>query len=72
VNVHEAKTTLSKLLDEIERGGHISIARNGKPVAELRAIRKPTMFQAVAAFRSANHIRLAGLTIRDLIDDGRR
>ncbi len=72
VNVHEAKTTLSKLLDEVERGGHIIIARDGEPVAELRAIRKSTMSQAVAAFRSANHIRLSGLNIRDLIDDGRQ
>jgi prevent-host-death family protein len=72
VNVHEAKRTLSKLLDEVERGGQIIIARNGEPVAELRAIRKQTMAQAVTAFRSANHIKLSGLTIRDLIDQGRR
>ncbi len=71
VNVHEAKTTLSKLLDEVERGGRIIIARNGEPVAELRAIRKQTMAQAVAAFRSENHIRLSGPKIRDLIDEGR-
>ncbi len=72
VNVHEAKTTLSKLLDEVERGGRIIIARNGEPVAELRAIRKQTMAQAVAAFRAENRIRLSGLKIRDLIDEGRR
>ena len=37
VNVHEAKTTLSKLLDKLERGEieDVTIARNGRPVAVL-------------------------------------
>jgi len=72
VNVHEAKSTLSKLLDEVEHGGRVVIARNGEPVAELRAIAKPTMAQAVAAFRSDTRIRLAGLKIAELIGEGRR
>jgi antitoxin (DNA-binding transcriptional repressor) of toxin-antitoxin stability system len=72
VNVHEAKTTLSKLLDEVERGGRVVIARNGHPVAELRAIVQPTMAEAVAAFRADFHIDVAGSTVRDLVDEGRR
>jgi prevent-host-death family protein len=35
VNVHEAKTTLSALLAEVERGEEVVIARNGTPVAKL-------------------------------------
>lgn len=35
VNVHEAKTHLSKLLAEVERGEEIVISRGGKPVARL-------------------------------------
>ncbi len=35
VNVHKAKTELSKLLTEVERGEEIVIARNGKPVARV-------------------------------------
>jgi prevent-host-death family protein len=35
VNVHEAKTQLSRLLGRVERGEHITIARAGKPVAVL-------------------------------------
>lgn len=35
VNVHEAKTKLSQLLSEVERGREIIVARNGKPVAKL-------------------------------------
>ena len=39
VNVHEAKTRLSKLLEEVEEGREVIIARNGHPVARLVAIR---------------------------------
>jgi prevent-host-death family protein len=35
VNVHEAKTTLSALLSEVEHGEEVTIARNGTPVAKL-------------------------------------
>lgn len=35
VNVHEAKTHLSRLLEQVERGDEIVIARNGRPVARL-------------------------------------
>ena len=36
VNVHEAKSTLSSLLAEVERRGtRVVICRNGKPVADL-------------------------------------
>lgn len=35
VNVHEAKTRLSQLLQRVERGEEVIIARAGKPVARL-------------------------------------
>ena len=35
VNVHEAKTHLSRLLERVERGEEVVIARAGKPVARL-------------------------------------
>jgi prevent-host-death family protein len=35
VNVHQAKTELSRLLAEVERGAEVVIARNGTPVAKL-------------------------------------
>ena len=35
VNVHQAKTELSKLLLDVERGHEVVIARNGTPVAKL-------------------------------------
>ena len=35
VNVHEAKTHLSRLLDRVSQGEEIVIARAGRPVARL-------------------------------------
>ncbi|MGH9200015.1 MAG: type II toxin-antitoxin system Phd/YefM family antitoxin [Vicinamibacterales bacterium] len=35
VNIHEAKTRLSQLVARAERGERITIARAGKPVAQL-------------------------------------
>ena len=35
VNIHQAKTQLSRLLTEVEGGEEVVIARNGKPVARL-------------------------------------
>ncbi|WP_165074862.1 type II toxin-antitoxin system Phd/YefM family antitoxin [Paludisphaera rhizosphaerae] len=34
-NIHEAKTHLSKLLERVEQGEEIVIARAGRPVAKL-------------------------------------
>ncbi len=42
VNVHEAKTQLSRLLAEVEEGACIVIARNGKPIAELVPYVRPS------------------------------
>lgn len=36
VNVHEAKTNLSALIKKVLAGGEVIIARNNKPVIELK------------------------------------
>lgn len=41
MNVHEAKTHLSRLLEAVERGEDVVIARSGKPVARLVPARPP-------------------------------
>lgn len=38
VNVHDAKTHLSRLLERAERGEEVVISRAGKPVAKLVAV----------------------------------
>jgi prevent-host-death family protein len=35
VGIFEAKTHLSSLVDEVEKGGEVIITRHGKPVAKL-------------------------------------
>lgn len=50
VNVHEAKTELSKLLEEVEGGERIVIARAGKPVAILTAYRSATRKRRLGLF----------------------
>lgn len=44
VNIHEAKTHLSRLLDQLGSGDEIVIAKAGKPIAKISSIharRKP-------------------------------
>ena len=41
VNVHEAKTHFSQLLDRVAKGDDIVIAKAGKPVARLVPIGAP-------------------------------
>ena len=41
VNVHQAKTHLSQLLQEVEQGQEVVIARSGVPIARLVAWQAP-------------------------------
>ena len=41
VNIHEAKTNLSKLLERVAAGEEIVIARAGKPTAKLVKYEEP-------------------------------
>jgi|GEM_PF-292796 len=47
VNVHQAKTHLSQLLQDVEQGNEVVIARSGVPIARLVAWQAPA--QRVAA-----------------------
>ena len=45
-NIHEAKTHLSRLIDEVEKGEPFIIAKAGKPKAQvipIRALKKKAM-----------------------------
>lgn len=41
VNIHEAKTHLSRLLERVQAGEEITIAKAGKPIARLTPIQAP-------------------------------
>jgi prevent-host-death family protein len=42
VNIHEAKTQLSKLIEEASKGESFIIAKAGKPVVRVTALSTPT------------------------------
>jgi prevent-host-death family protein len=42
VNIHEAKTHLSRLIERVEAGEEITLARAGRPVARLVPVRRST------------------------------
>jgi prevent-host-death family protein len=41
VNIHAAKTNLSKLIERAEAGEEVVIARNGKPAVKLTPVEAP-------------------------------
>ena len=41
-NIHEAKTNLSKLIEQVLQGKEVIIAKAGKPVAKIVKFQKPT------------------------------
>jgi prevent-host-death family protein len=41
VNIHEAKTHLSRIVDEVAAGAEVIIAKAGKPMARLVPITPP-------------------------------
>jgi len=40
VNIYEAKTQLSKLVDQAAKGEDVIIARNGNPIARLTTLKR--------------------------------
>jgi prevent-host-death family protein len=76
IGAYEAKTHLPRLLDEVEKGERIMITKHGRPVAVLvppgaaPALDPEALMERMREFRKGN--RLEGVTIRELIDEGRR
>lgn len=70
----EAKTHLLRLLDDVEKGETVVITRHGKPVARLTPVMATAEEAKMAAARIVRRSRkasLGGLSIRELIDEGR-
>lgn len=78
IGTFEAKNRFSELLDEVEAGEEIVVTRRGKPVARIVAFEPPDrgVADALAAMErireQAKTVSLGGITIRELIDEGRR
>ncbi len=76
VGAYEAKTHLSDLLERVQQGERITITKHGTPVAELvppessPAMSPADAVDALRRFREGR--RLDGLSLRELIEEGRR
>lgn len=83
IGLAEAKARLSEIIDRVEAGDTVVIARNGKPVAEVRPIERPTAAATVKKLRAIGR-RVAkknagkdawppeGTTLRDIAHEGHR
>lgn len=76
VGAYEAKTNLSKLLERVAKGERITIEKHGVPVATLAPVapsKKETVGEVIAALKRfrVGH-RLGGMSIREMIEEGRR
>jgi prevent-host-death family protein len=56
INVYEAKTHLSRLLDRVEAGEQIIIGRAGRPVAVLVPYQRPIAARSPGAWRNSVQI----------------
>jgi len=79
VNIHEAKTHLSRLIERVRRGGTITIAKAGHPVALLipagrsaARVREAVRAPSAATDRGARLRRLLEQEIWPLVPESER
>jgi prevent-host-death family protein len=76
VGAYEAKTHLPRLLDRVRKGERIVITRHGTAVAVLQPLEHgekgdpAEVIAEILKFREQH--TLDGLTVRELIEEGRR
>ena len=72
----QSKTHVSRLLDRAERGESIVINRHGKPVARLSPVQGSSRDERRQTIAQLKELRsgqtLDGISLRELIDEGRR
>ncbi len=76
INIHEAKTRLSQLLEEVQKGHPFIIAKAGKPIARVTSVDAPAPEQAQRTGFLRGEIqvpedfdRMGGEEIRVLFED---
>jgi prevent-host-death family protein len=76
VGAFEAKTHLNELLKRVSKGETIRITLRGVPIAKLVPAGESEQKDLIRIVRELREIRkgtsLGGLSIRELIDEGRR
>ena len=76
VGAYDAKTHLPKLLEKVRKGDRITITKHGIPVAILQPVEPDkhtdvrSTIMEIRKFREKN--KLSGLSIREMIEEGRR
>lgn len=76
VGAYQAKTHLARLLKKVARGETVTITKHGVPVAVLvphpqsRQLKPATAISSLREFRS--RLTLDGVSVRELIEEGRR
>jgi prevent-host-death family protein len=78
VGSSEAKTHLAALIDRVAQGERITITKRGVPVAMLVPVQdsappedRKRVIEALKTFGEGRKLP-PGITVRDLIDEGRR
>ena len=74
VGAYEAKTHLSALLARVERGETVTITRHGQPIAKLVPVdvSRPIAEVFLEMDRLREGVTTGGMSIRDMIEEGRR
>ena len=76
IGAYEAKTHLPKLLERVIKGEVITITKHGVPVAVLQSplyLKKIEPKKVIAELRKFREtLTLKGLSIRDMIEEGRQ
>lgn len=74
VGAYDAKTHLTRLLDQVEQGQSFIITRHGQPVARLvPTTTRSDAEQVIAAlFSFRGGRRLGAVSVRQLVEEGRR
>lgn len=75
VGAYQAKTHLAELLNRVSQGETITITRRGEPIAELAPINQNrsdphSIAEEIRSLRQG--VRLEGLSLREMIQEGRR
>ena len=76
VGAYEAKTHLPKLLERVMKGDRFTITKHGVPIAVLQPFEPDkridirSVILEILKFREKN--KLSGLSIREMIEEGRR
>ena len=76
IGIYEARTHWSEVIDRVEKGEEITITRHGTPVAKLvpaNGHAKASVAEAIEELRRFRRKhKLGGLTVKQMIEEGRR